>query len=87
MSLMWLLYAVGIPYVIYTLSRWRLPNGHGLNWKEPSAYNMPGFGGSSVYGGLRMDRHLRDLEWHPDEMLRGTVTNNLPDGEPQPVPL
>lgn len=76
-----MLYAVGVPYVVYTLSRWRAPDGHGLNWTEPSAYKMPGFGSSTVYGGYSFSQHMHDLEWHPDEVLRGTITANLPEGE------
>ena len=81
---MWLLYAVGIPYIWYTLTRWRVPYGHGLNWKEPTTYNVSI---PYVYGGAVLDQHVKDVEWHPDDLLRGTVTSDLPYGEPYHVPF
>lgn len=71
---MLLLYAVGVPYIWYTLTRWRTPKGHGLHWNEPSAL----IGGidrtRSSYGGVVWDMHQKDLEWHPDDILRTSVT-------------
>jgi hypothetical protein len=83
---MWALYAVGIPYIWYTLTRWQTPSGHGLNWKEPSGYNVTGIGKPS-YGGYRFDRHVNDTEWHPDDILRASTTSELPYGEPYHVPF
>lgn len=83
---MFALYAVGIPYIWYTLTRWQLPGGHGLNWKEPSGYNIapPAY---SSYAGYRFDGHIGDNEWHPDEVLRATTSSELPYGEPYHVPF
>ena len=62
-----------------------MPYGHGLNWKEPTNYD--GLQTGNVYGGKRFDQHMKDAEWHPDDILRGTTTSDLPYSEPTPVPL
>jgi hypothetical protein len=81
---MWALYAVGIPYIWYTLTRWKAPYGHGLNWKEPTMYSLPFRG---TYGGQNFAKHQEDIEWHPDDILRVSTTGRLPYGEPYHVPF
>ena len=80
---MFALYAVGIPYIWYTLTRWQIPGGHGLNWKEPSFYNTAA---PKTYGGYKF-HHIGAAEWHPYDVLRTTTTHELPFGEPYPVPF
>ena len=81
---MWYLYALGIPYVWYTLTRWRMPSGHGLDWREPRAYSGYQTG---VYGGVNWEQNMEDLGWHPDDPMRSTATAALPVGEPYHVPF
>ena len=83
---MYLLYAAAIPYIYYTLTRWRTPTGHGLNWTEPVGYK---FGRPSMVadGTARFNRIMRDLEWHPDDSMRTTVSSDLTPGEVYHVPL
>ena len=77
---MLLLYAIGVPYIIYTLNRYRTPSGHGLNWTEPKATRRSV--GAYVYGGRNFGQHQEDMLWHPDDSLKSVVTRTLPIGEP-----
>ena len=86
---MYLLYLFGIPYIYYTLTRYRTPAGHGLNWTEPSAYKLtlPFRDSTYTVSGAPFNKISRDLEYHPDDRLRTTVSAEAHPGELYHVPM
>ena len=83
---MWLLNIIGGYYVWRTLTKYRTPKGFGIDWVEPMAMNWH-TAPNNTYGGVQWSRHMGDLEYHPDDTMRTSVTPNIPISEPNHVPI
>ena len=88
---MWLLHLIGWPYIYHTLTKHRSPQGHGLAYTEPTKVTLPfGKAGSyylennkewKQYMQATLSQHQRDLVFHPDDLLKKTVSAEMQPGQ------